>query len=142
MKTVIAQVKTPRILVVEDDPDIRELLMLILTQQGYDVDTADSGLTGLASLETAIPDVILLDLAMPEMDGLAFLQRRGQIDKIRDIPVIVVSARDSNADVMAALQAGASNYITKPFDTARLLACVQRLMTLSAAPANAGTDLS
>lgn len=123
-----SQARKPRILVVEDDLDIQILLRVLLTRQGYEVSSADSGITALAALAESLPDLILLDMAMPDMDGLTFLQHRGRILEYRDIPVIVVSARDRNTDVMAALEMGADHYVTKPFDNVKLLASIVRLL--------------
>ena len=142
MKVTKPQAQKPRILVVEDDVDIQDLLLAVLGRHGYEVATADSGLTALASFAQSIPDLILLDMAMPDMDGLTFLERRCQFKKTKDIPVIVVSARDRNTDVMAALAAGAANYVTKPFDTARLLVCIERLLPRPATPVAGATRVS
>ena len=130
-----------RILIVEDDPDIQILLRVLLTRQNYEVSSADSGVTALDALAQALPDLILLDMAMPDMDGLTFLQRRAEIAAYRDIPVIVVSARDSNADVMAALDMGADHYVTKPFDNPKLLASIGRLLVPPDQPDNPPVSL-
>ncbi len=118
----------PRILVVEDDEDIQMLLYTVLTRDGYAVETAANGAIGLSVLAGFAPDLILLDMAMPDMDGLTFLSRRAGMTEYRDIPVIVVSARDTNKDVMAAIELGADSYVTKPFDNAVLLTNVRRLL--------------
>lgn len=128
MSTPTSQARKHRVLIVEDDLDIQVLLRVLLTRQGLEVSSADSGVTALAALAESLPDLILLDMAMPDMDGLTFLQRRSQILAYRDIPVIVVSARDRNTDVMAALEMGADHYVTKPFDNAKLLASILRLL--------------
>ncbi|EGF89669.1 response regulator [Asticcacaulis biprosthecium C19] len=112
----------------EDDDDIQSLLKHILKRDGYDVTCADSGMTALGAMAQSIPDLILLDMAMPDMDGLSFLKRRAQFPEFRVIPVICVTARDRNTDVMAAIEMGADHYVTKPFDNAKLLASIARLM--------------
>ncbi len=126
MKIVARQTETSKILVVEDDDDLRALLEALLARQGYQVETADSGLNALAALSTFKPHLILLDLAMPDMDGFTFLERKNGNVKIQNIPVIILTARDSNKDVIRALDLGAQNYITKPFDNANLLARIAR----------------
>lgn len=111
------QTASQRILVVEDDADIRDLLEIVLSSSGYDVETAANGRLGLERLKSFTPDLILLDLAMPELDGIGFLKaKRDQYD-YRDIPVIVLSARDKNTDVIEAVEVGADNFIIKPFNT-------------------------
>jgi len=117
-----------KILVVEDDEDIRSLLHHVLRDGGYDVLCVDDGITALTALSEMSTDLILLDMAMPGMDGLTFLAQRANLPKCRDIPVICVTARDRNSDVKAAIELGADNYITKPFDNEILLACVARLL--------------
>lgn len=117
-----------RILVVEDEADIRDLLQIVLTAQGYEVATAENGRDGLDQLGRFAPDLVLLDLAMPELDGMGFLKGKSKLFDRRDVPVIVLSARDKNGDVMRAMEMGADNYITKPFDTELVLASIERLL--------------
>jgi len=122
------QTASQRILIVEDDADIRDLLEIVLSSSGYDVETAANGRLGLERLKTFTPDLILLDLAMPELDGIGFLKaKRDQYD-VRDIPVIVLSARDKNTDVIEAVEVGADNYIIKPFNTDAVLNSIRRLI--------------
>ena len=131
-----------KVLIVEDDSDIRNFLKMLFVQYGYEVETADSGLTGLASFAHFMPDIIILDLAMPDMDGMTFLARRGQIGRIKDIPVLVLSASDGHADVVGAMTAGATAYIAKPFDNAKLLASVKKLVGAPIVPEAASTRVS
>ncbi len=118
-----------RILVVEDETDIRELLEIVLMSRGYEVATAENGRVGLEVLTRFMPHLVLADLSMPELDGLGFLEGKSQLPDVAAIPVIVLSARDKNTDVMQAMERGASNYITKPFDTAVVLSSVERLLS-------------
>lgn len=120
--------QSARILVVEDEADIRDLLEIVLTAKGYDVATAENGRDGLAQLGRFAPNLVLLDLAMPELDGMGFLKGKSQLPDRRDVPVIVLSARDKNGDVMRAMEMGADNYITKPFDTELVLSSIERLL--------------
>ena len=117
-----------RILVVEDETDIRELLEIVLMSRGYQVATAENGRVGLDILHSFRPDLVLADLSMPELDGLGFLEGKSRLSEVAAIPVIVLSARDKNGDVMQAIERGASNYITKPFDTAVVLSNIERLV--------------
>lgn len=117
-----------KILAIEDDASIRDLLYAVLRGAGYQVETADSGTTGLASLETFMPDLILLDMGMPDMDGPEFLRRRSRLLSFRDIPLMVLSARDGNREVLTAIELGADNYMTKPFDPERLLTNIRNLL--------------
>ncbi len=123
-----SQATPGKILAIEDDAGIRELLHAVLRGAGYEVETADSGTTGLARLETFMPDLILLDMAMPDMDGPEFLRRRSRLLPFRDIPLMVLSARDGTRDVLMAIELGADNYMTKPFDPERLLTNIRNLL--------------
>lgn len=124
-----------RILIVEDEPDIRELLQTILSLAGYDTALAENGRVGLERLAGFRPDLVLLDLEMPEVDGLGFLDGKRGIPEFNDTPVIVLSARGRTTDVRQAIDMGAHNYIVKPFDMCHVLETVQRL----ARPRPAGT---
>lgn len=123
---------SPRILVVEDESDIRDLLQIVLTSNGYEVATAENGREGLDRLGSFAPNLVLLDLAMPELDGIGFLVGKNQLSVThpdwRQVPVIVLSALDKNADVMLAIEMGADSYITKPFDTEVVLNSIARLL--------------
>ncbi|WP_443748490.1 response regulator transcription factor [Asticcacaulis solisilvae] len=123
-----AQQAPARVLVVEDETDIRELLEIVLMSRGYKVATAENGRVGLEVMARFAPQLILLDLAMPELDGLGFLDAKRQVPDARDIPVIVLSARDKNTDGVTAVEMGASAFITKPFDTGVVLAKVGALL--------------
>jgi two-component system KDP operon response regulator KdpE len=110
------------ILVVDDEPHIRRLLSAALTRAGYDVCEAANFRQALAVLDKAKPDVVLLDLGLPEGDGLELLplmRRRS------DATLLVVSARDAAEEKVTALDLGADDYVTKPFDTEELLARVR-----------------
>lgn len=111
----------PRILVVEDDPAIRRLVCRALELNGYATDEASDAGQALALVEDALPDVIVLDLGLPDRDGrdlLPLLKQSGAA-------VLVLTARDEIAEKVAVLDAGADDYVTKPFDTDELLARVR-----------------
>ena len=105
-----------RILVIEDDADIRSICEHIFAWAGHDVASAVDGEPGLELVGSFEPDVIALDIMMPGIDGLAVLAAlRGSVTT-QDIPVVVVSARTLNADRLRAFEAGADEYVSKPFD--------------------------
>jgi two-component system KDP operon response regulator KdpE len=108
-----------RVLVVDDEPQIRRALAITLRARGYDVDLASGGREALAMAADTHPDVVLLDLGLPDLDGVAVIEGlRGW----SQIPVIVLSARHDSDDKVLALDAGADDYVTKPFGMAELLA--------------------
>ena len=107
------------VLVIDDEPPIRRLLRLTLEPQGYRVFEADNGQLGLQEAAARRPDVIVLDLGLPDMDGVTVLKR---LREWSQTPVLVLSVRDREADKVAALDNGADDYLTKPFGTEELLA--------------------
>ena len=121
----------PKILVVEDDPAITNLIRTTLDTQEYQYHTAKNGAGALLDAVSYNPDVIILDLGLPDMDGVEIIRKvRGW----SSVPIIIVSARSEDQDKVEALDAGADDYLTKPFQTRELLA---RLRALSRR--NAGT---
>jgi len=116
-----------RLLVVEDDDPIRTALRWALEDEGYDVVEAVSGEEALAAVATATPDLMVVDLMLGSMDGFAVIR---EVRRDHDLPIIVVSARADTHDIVAALEAGADDYVTKPFEvkeiTARLRALRRR----------------
>jgi two-component system KDP operon response regulator KdpE len=111
-----------RILVVEDEPRLRRTLNANLRSAGFEVDLAEDGEQGLALLRARRPDVVLLDLMLPGLDGLEFLR---EIRPANSVPVIVLSARDEERQKVAALDLGADDYLTKPFGVDELLARIR-----------------
>jgi two-component system KDP operon response regulator KdpE len=112
----------PRILIVDDEPQIRRFLKTTLEVNGYEVALAENGRAALEQITAWRPDVILLDLGLPEIDGLEVTRR---VREWSDVPVIVLSVRDREADKVAALNLGADDYLTKPFGTGELLARIR-----------------
>ena len=111
-----------RILVVDDEPQIRRALATNLRARGYEVDLAPDGEAGLALAARARPDVVVLDLGLPGIDGIEVVRGlRGW----SDVPIVVLSVRESETDKVAALDAGADDYVTKPFGMDELLARVR-----------------
>lgn len=118
-----------RVLCIEDEPDMIELLQLLLQQQGLEVIGARGGKEGLAMVEQSPPDLILLDIMMPEMDGWEVYNRLKQNPKSQHIPVIVVTARAQASEKVTALrEAGVDDYITKPFGPTQLLESIERVL--------------
>ena len=111
-----------RILVVDDETQIRKALEVNLRTRGYEVDLAATGEDALAAAAAHLPDIVLLDLGLPGVDGIDVIRGlRGWTD----LPIIVISARQDDVDKVAALDAGADDYVTKPFSISELLARVR-----------------
>lgn len=111
-------------LVIDDEIQIRRLLRLALESRGYEVREAENGQMGLQEAAFLRPDVVLLDLGLPDMDGSEVLQRlRGW----SDVPVLVLSVRDQESVKVQAFESGADDYVTKPFSTAELMARLQAI---------------
>jgi len=119
-------------LVIDDEQQIRKLLRILLEQEQYRAFESDSGRHGLSEIALRKPDVVLLDLGLPDIDGLAVLERLRQWSKV---PVLVLSVRDGPEDKVSALDAGADDYVTKPFEATELLArlrAIQRRASVGA----------
>ena len=115
-----------RILVVEDDPAVRNSLSRALRLEGYEAELHEEGTSAIRSLQVAAPDAILLDLQLPDVDGLEICRRvRASGDRT---PILMVTARDAVDDRVAGLDAGADDYLVKPFDLAELLARLRALL--------------
>jgi len=126
-----------RVLIVEDEPNLRQQLQNTLEGAGYAVDTAGDGEEGLFLGETESYDAIVLDLGLPEIDGLTVLDRWRKQGKTT--PVLVLTARDSWSDKVAGLDAGADDYVAKPFQTEELIARLRAL--IRRASGNASSEL-
>lgn len=111
-----------RILAVDDDPEILDMLGRGLRFEGYEVETADDGEKALVRFRESAPDLVLLDVMMPGMDGLEVAR---EMRKVRDTPILMLTAKDSVKDKVAGLDAGADDYIVKPFAFDELLARVR-----------------
>jgi len=112
----------PHILVIDDEPQILRAIRTILTEKGFRVTTASRGEEGLTLAATNEPDLIILDLGLPDMDGVEVCTR---LREWTQIPIIILSVRDSERDKVAALDMGADDYLTKPFGIEELLARVR-----------------
>src|SRR5918911_5429150 len=116
----------PAVLLVDDDARILRMLERTLAAEGYDVSTAPDGGSALVQIERSLPDVIVLDVAMPGLDGLA-VTRRVRAKRL-PVPILLLTARDAVDDRVAGLDAGADDYLVKPFAVAELTARVRALL--------------
>jgi two-component system response regulator RegX3 len=114
--------RAPRVLIVEDEPGLAESVRYALEAEGFEVMTATTGLQGLDSARRSGPDLVLLDLMLPEMSGLDVCR---QIRASSDVPIIMLTAKDSEADKVSGLELGADDYMTKPFSMRELVARVR-----------------
>jgi DNA-binding response OmpR family regulator len=116
------------VLVIEDDPDIRELVEYNLKREGFKVVSAADGERGLESARRAAPDLVILDLMLPGVDGVEICRRLKEDPLTRGIPVIMVTAKDDETDVVLGLGVGADDYVPKPFGPKALIARVHAVM--------------
>jgi len=123
----------PLILVVEDDVTVRNLIITALDSNGYRHTEAPDGASAISRSSTMQPDIILLDLGLPDMDGVQIIER---VRTWSQTPIIVISARSDDSDKIAALDAGADDYLTKPFSVAELLARLRSVQRRLAALGN------
>jgi len=112
----------PAIVLIEDEPQIRRFLRATLTGQGYRLFEATTGADGLVEVGSRQPDVVIVDLGLPDMDGLEVIRR---LREWTAVPIIVLSARGQERDKVAALDAGADDYVSKPFGAGELLARIR-----------------
>ncbi len=116
------------ILVVDDEPDVRRMLQVILDKNGYGVQGVSSGLEALVAVNEREPDLILLDIMMEGMDGWEVLKLLKMEERTRDIPVVILSARVEPRDKIRGLQEGAVDYITKPFSVKGVLNSIDLIL--------------
>lgn len=120
-----------RVLCIDDEPGVIELISLILRSQNIQVDGASSGKEGLEAMSADPPDAVLLDIMMPEMDGWEVYKRMRADDRLKQIPVIIVTARNSSfEEVIARERAGVDDYITKPFVPNQVRESLTRVLKL------------
>ena len=118
--------RKPRILVIEDQPDVRNLLTLALTRAGCDVSAAQTGMEGLQLAETGKFDLITSDVDLPDLNGFEICSRLKNHAELRHTPVVLVTGRFSEEDVRRGREVGATDYILKPFD---LVSFLSRLLS-------------
>jgi two-component system, OmpR family, alkaline phosphatase synthesis response regulator PhoP len=116
------------ILVVEDEDDIRELLRYNLAKEGYRVVWAASGEEALKAIRASLPDLVLLDLMLPGLDGLDVCRSLKQDPHTRNLPIVMLTAKGEEADIIVGLELGADDYVTKPFNLRVLLARLRAVL--------------
>ncbi|TET36406.1 MAG: response regulator [Anaerolineales bacterium] len=118
-----------RVVCIEDEPEMIDLVRLILGRKGFTVIGANGGIEGLETVQRERPDLVLLDLMMPDMDGWEVYQQMKADDDLRDIPVVVVTAKAQSIDKVLGLHiAKVDDYITKPFGPQELLESVEKII--------------
>src|SRR5262249_49270207 len=115
-------------LLIEDDRDIVELVRYNLTNEGFEVSSAADGISGLAQLRKAPPDLLLLDLMLPKMPGLEICKEIRRDPTLNRLPIMMLTARGEEADRVVGLEMGADDYVTKPFSPRELVARVKALL--------------
>jgi len=115
----------PHILVLEDDPRVRSALLRALAEKGHAASSAPDGMTGLQAAMREAPDLVLLDLGLPDVDGYEVLR---MLRAVSSVPVIVSTARDDESEIVRALDAGADDYLVKPFGAAQLDARIRAVL--------------
>lgn len=117
--------KRKKVLVVDDEETIAQVIHDFLEEQGYVVHIAYNGTDGIQMAATEQPDVVILDVELPDMSGFEVCKKMREISNLRNTPIVMLTVRSAEADELAGLQAGADDYMTKPFKPARLLARIQ-----------------
>lgn len=126
----MAEKKVKRILCIEDEQEMIDLIRLILTRRGFEVKGANGGKEGLEAIRAQRPDLVLLDLMMPDMDGWEVYQQMKADEQMRDIPVIVVTAKAQSIDKVLGLHiAKVDDYIAKPFSPQELMNSVEGVLS-------------
>ena len=121
--------KSKMILCIEDEPEMIDLIRVILTRRGFEIRGANGGKEGLEIIRTELPDLVLLDLMMPEMDGWEVYQQMKADETTKNIPVIVVTARAQSIEKVLGLHiAKVDDYIVKPFSPQELLSSVEKVL--------------
>lgn len=123
----MANKQSPKVLVVDDDPDILELLKYNLKKEGYDVETAEDGMKAVSIAKRFSPELILLDIMMPQQDGVETCRQIREIPEMTDVHVIFLTARAEEYSEVAAFEAGADDYITKPIKPRALMSRISAL---------------
>lgn len=130
------------ILIVEDELEIAELMRFHLQREGFPSSIVQSGRIALSAVETNRPDLILLDLMLPDLDGLEVCRRLKWAPQTRSIPILIVSAKGDEADIVAGIELGADDYVTKPFSPKVLLARVKNILRRVSGEAAPRSDLA
>ena len=114
-----------KILIADDEAQIREILRIYFEKEGFDVIEAEDGAAAILKVQSEKPDILLLDIMMPVLDGIEVCK---QVRKMSDLPIIMVTAKDDDDDRIAGLEIGADDYITKPFNSREVVARVKAVL--------------
>ena len=125
-----------KLLIIEDEPDLRELLSFTLSREGYDVMEAETAETALQMLDSTLPDLAIVDWMLPGMDGIELVKRLRRDNVTEDLPIIMLTARGEEPDKLKSFDVGIDDYITKPFSPRELLARIKALLKRSGTPEN------
>jgi two-component system alkaline phosphatase synthesis response regulator PhoP len=131
--------KRQKIVVVEDEPDILEIIEYNLAREGFRVITSRDGAEGLKKIRSELPDLVLLDLMLPGLDGLEICRRLRADEVTRALPVVMVTAKGEEADIVVGLGMGADDYLVKPFSPRELLARIKAVLRRSQGQAQSGS---
>jgi two-component system alkaline phosphatase synthesis response regulator PhoP len=131
-----------RVLIVEDDPDIADLVRRYLKKDGFDVEVQNSGAEALTAISARPPDLVVLDLMLPQVNGLEICRRVRADEKTASIPIIMVTARAEESERIAGLDLGADDYLAKPFSPGELVARVRALLRRTTRPPSAETTIT
>ena len=114
-----------KILIADDEAQIREILRIYFEKEGFEVIEAEDGAAAILKVQSEKPDILLLDIMMPVLDGIEVCK---QVRKMTDLPIIMVTAKDEDDDRIAGLEIGADDYITKPFNSREVVAMVKAVL--------------
>ncbi len=131
--TTMSEAAKPQILVVEDDPDLRTIVRLQLSSQGYEITEAINGKEGFKAIQENTPDCVILDLMMPVMDGFGFLKRVRSVMHLQDVPILILTASEDERNKVRGFQYQADAYMSKPYDLTELTDEVERLCSINSA---------
>ena len=118
--------KKKRILIIDDEPNVRKVLSILFKSNGYEVVAADDGDVGLETAKKEKPDIIILDVVMPTLDGYSTCMLLKEDPEVQNIPVIMLTARDTNKSKYASESFGAEYYLSKPYESEELLGLVAK----------------
>jgi len=119
---------TEHILVVDDEPDLLELVRFNLSQSGFDVETSESGRDGLARVRSRVPDLLVLDLMLPDLPGTEVCRQIRSDPALRDLPIVMLTAKSEEVDRVVGFELGADDYVAKPFSPRELTLRVQAIL--------------
>ena len=125
---MMPQLKKNRIVLVEDDEDIAKLIKFKFKKQNLIVVWKSDGLSGLAEIQNEVPDLVILDIMLPKLNGFQILKKLKEKEQTKSIPIIILTVKSREADVVKGLKLGSDEYMTKPFHLAELMIRVKKLL--------------